>query len=208
MSTDENSRGPYDALKRCEGELRRFAAEAAAAGDYDLLTRVAATARQLLDLAAEWQSSENGDDKTHDEPDLPDTRPGPPETAQIRGRGRAAAGRRYPRFMRRDTDLVKIGWSKAGRKEYQHRAPHNLLVALQRALLDASKARKLFTMDVLERHLATNNVPGYQAYAWLAWLRSAGLVTQHGRQGYSVIKAATFETDIERALVELPAQGL
>lgn len=207
MGTESNSQGPYEVLKRCEGELRRFAAEAAAVGDYDRLTRVAATARQLLDLAGEWQSSENGDDTTHEQPSAPDTRPDSPEAPHSRGRGRAA-GRGYPRFMRRGSDLVKIGWSKAGQKEYQHRAPHSLLMALQRALLDASKARKLFRMDVLERHLATNNVPGYQAYAWLAWLRSAGLVAQHGRQGYSVIKAGTFETDIEKALVELPAQGL
>jgi len=110
--------------------------------------------------------------------------------------------------MRRGDELVKIGWSKAGRKEYQHRAPHGLLVALQKALLDASSARKLFTMDTLERYLAANDVPGYQAYAWLAWLRYAGLVKQHGRQGYTLVKAATFQTDIEKALVELPAQEL
>ncbi|WP_157898664.1 hypothetical protein [Luteitalea pratensis] len=200
--------GTYAALKRCEEELRTVAAEAAAAGDYDRLARIAATARRVLDLASEWQ----GGDDSGTAAEVAAAVAAPPSSEdppQGRARGsRHSAARNYPRFMRRGDELVKIGWSKAGRKEYQHRAPHSLLVALRQALLDASRARKLFTMDTLERSLAANNVPGYQAYAWLAWLRSADLVKQHGRQGYSLIKAATFETDIEKALIELPAQGL
>jgi hypothetical protein len=206
MDTERDTGGPLAALKRCEEELRTFAAEAAASGDYDRLERIAATARKVSDLASEWGASD-APNSTTDDADASATRQ--EKAAPSRPRStRATAGRGYPRFMRRGDELVKIGWSKAGRKEYQHRAPHGLLVALQKALLDASKARKLFTMDTLERYLAANDVPGYQAYAWLAWLRSAGLVTQHGRQGYSVINAATFETDIEKALMELPALGL
>jgi hypothetical protein len=207
MCAERDTGGPLAALKRCEEELRRFAAEAAASGDYDRLERIAATARKVSDLASEWLASDAPGSGT-DEADAA-TPFSSPEAAPSRMRGtRPTAGRGYPRFMRRGDELVKIGWSKAGRKEYQHRAPHSLLVALQKALLDASRARKLFTMDTLERYLAANDVPGYQAYAWLAWLRSAGLVKQHGRQGYTLVKAATFETDIEKALVELPAQGL
>jgi hypothetical protein len=102
--------------------------------------------------------------------------------------------------------LVKIGWSKSDRKEYQHRAAHDLLVELRQALLDASKRRKLFTMGALEPQLSSSGTPGYQAYVWLAWLRAEGLVKQHGRQGYSVVKPATFEKDVERALTEVAGQ--
>jgi hypothetical protein len=101
---------------------------------------------------------------------------------------------------------VKIGWSKSDRREYQHRAAHGVLVALRQALLDTSKRRKLFTMDLLERQLGANGTPGYQAYVWLAWLRTAGLVKQHGRQGYSLVKPATFETDVEKVFTQLPVQ--
>lgn len=207
MVAHRDTGGVLAALKRCEEELRGFAAEAAASGDYDRLERIATTARRISYLASEWLARDPGS-ITHDA-DTSATPPQSPEGAPSRSRGtRATAGREYPRFMRRDDDLVKIGWSKAGRKEYQHRAAHGLLVALQKALLDASKARKLFTMDTLDRYLAANDVPGYQAYAWLAWLRAAGLVKQHGRQGYTLVKAATFEADIEKAFIELPAQGL
>jgi len=110
--------------------------------------------------------------------------------------------------VRRGDELVKIGWSKSDRKEYQHRAAHDLLVALRQALLDAGKRRKLFTMDALDRQLSSSGAPGYQAYVWLAWIRAAGLVKQHGRQGYSVVKLATFEKDVDQAFAKVPVQEL
>jgi hypothetical protein len=203
--------GPFAALKRCEEELRKFAAEAAGEGDYDRLARLGVTARTISEIAHEWQvgtreqinSAEDADSATSA------ARRSAPDGTNARARGgRAGAGRGYPRFMRRGDEIVKVGWSKGERKEYQHRAPHSLLLALRQAMLDASKRRKLFTMDTLERHLAANGMPGYQAYVWLAWLRSADLVKQHGRQGYSVIKPATFEADVEKVLGTVPIQEL
>src|SRR5262249_9137760 len=114
----------------------------------------------------------------------------------------------YPKFVRRGDDLVKIGWSKRDRREYQHRAERAGLMPLCEALLNSSKHRRLFTMDLLERQLGKgdNAVPGYPTYLWLAWLRSAELVKQHGRKGYSVAKPATFQKDVERELAGVPAQ--
>jgi hypothetical protein len=206
MDTD----APFAALKRCEEELRKFAAEAAAEGDYDLLTRLGNTARAISEIAREWQAAPGGQTNSGNHADAPVAAPrrSLPETNNARGRGRTAASRGYPRFLRRGDELVKVGWSKGERKEYQHRAPHSLLVALRQALLDSSKRRKLFTMDVLERQAGANGAPGYQAYVWLAWLRSTGLVKQHGRQGYSLVKPATFEADVEKVFAEVPIQEL
>ncbi len=63
-------------------------------------------------------------------------------------------------------------------------------------------------MEALDRQLGNgaNAVPGYQGYVWLAWLRAAGLVKQHGRQGYSLLKPATFEKDIDRVFAAVPVQ--
>lgn len=196
--------GVFEALKRCEDELRKLAAEAAAEGDYDTLARLGSTARTISEIARDWQTAPQ--DQTTADAVMPSsgqsTGGGP-----SRGRaGRSGASRGYPRFMRRGDELVKIGWSKSDRKEYQHRAAHNLLVALRQALLDSSKRRKLFTMDLLERQSSANGAPGYQAYVWLAWLRSEGLVKQHGRQGYSVLKPATFDRDVEGAFAKVPVQ--
>jgi hypothetical protein len=198
-----------EVLRHCEEELRKLAAEAASEGDYDILGRLGSTARAVSGIGHEWQSSAMSPESPAITVDA-SQRPRPSDIQRARGSGRIGASRRYPQFVRRGEDLVKIGWSRSDKREYQHRAGHDVLVALCQALLDSSRRRKLFTMDLLEGQLGkgTNAVPGYQGYAWLAWLRSAGLVKQHGRQGYSLIKPATFETDAERLFASLPVQEL
>ena len=63
------------------------------------------------------------------------------------------------------------------------------------------QARETFTMeDVLPLFDADSGreVPSYQAYLVLAWLRSAGVVVQHGRQGYSLEKGTDLDAVVER----------
>ena len=202
--------GVVAALRCCEEELRKLAAEAAAEGDYDTLARLGNTARTISEIGREWRTPLAQDNAESDATPVTREAAAPPPGGAVRtrlGRGAARHGT-YPRFVRRGDELVKIGWSKSDRKEYQHRAAHDLLVALRQALLDAGKRRKLFTMDALDRQLSSSGAPGYQAYVWLAWIRAAGLVKQHGRQGYSVVKLATFEKDVDQAFAKVPVQEL
>ncbi len=206
-----NANRPLKALTHCEEELRKFAAEAAAEGDYDMLARLGSTARAISEIARgqSGPAVSNSSTPAANAPQPEGRELSVSDASTPRSRtGRAAASRGYPRFVRRGDELVKIGWSRSDRREYQHRAGHGVLVALRQALLDSSKRRKLFTMEALERQLGNgaNAVPGYQGYVWLAWLRSAGLVKQHGRQGYSLIKPATFEKDVERVFAAVPVQ--
>lgn len=202
---------PLKALEQCEEELRKLAAQAAAEGDYDMLARLGSTARAISEIARDWQSGRAGSDSTVGAGRTPASQSGgqsPPHPTTSRRTSRAAVSRGYPRFVRRGDELVKIGWSRSDRREYQHRAARGVLVALCQVLLESSKRRKLFTMDALERQLGDGDdaAPGYQGYAWLAWLRSAGFVKQHGRQGYSLVKPASFEKDVERAFASVPVQ--
>jgi hypothetical protein len=48
--------------------------------------------------------------------------------------------------------------------------------------------------------------PDYQSYVCLAWLKSAGLVIQHGRQGYSLPKGIQLEKSVETLWANLPAR--
>ena len=41
-----------------------------------------------------------------------------------------------------------------------------------------------------------SEVPGYQVYLCLAWLRSEGLVTKHERQGYTADSPDSLEKDV------------
>lgn len=100
-------------------------------------------------------------------------------------------GPAYPKFFRDGEVLVKVGWSKRQKAEYEHRTPFRVLPLLQAALSKPGGNRRRFTMDSIlplsdEVGGGQMQVPSYQAYAALAWLKSIGLVVQHGRQGYSI----------------------
>lgn len=90
----------------------------------------------------------------------------------------------YPRFARSGHRLVKIAWSKKDGAEYEHRAPHIAVLAV------VSSLRKLgsgeFSMDELAqvRDKYGNEVPSYQVYLVMAWLRAWGAVRKIGRGGY------------------------
>ncbi len=91
----------------------------------------------------------------------------------------------YPRFARSGDRLVKIAWSKKDSAEYEHRAPHVAVLAV------VSSLRKLgseeFSADKLARVRDEygNDVPSYQVYLVLAWLRAWGAVRKIGRGGYA-----------------------
>jgi hypothetical protein len=95
----------------------------------------------------------------------------------------------YPRFLREAETLVKIGWSKKEKSTYEHKAPLRVLTVLTEALENAGRGGKRFNFEgllPLTDPGGGGEVPSYQAYLALAWLRTEGLLTQHGRQGYSI----------------------
>jgi hypothetical protein len=118
----------------------------------------------------------------HDKPVLP-----------IRGSG-------YPRFEREDEILIKIGWSKTSRIEYEHRAPRRIVDALLKAIQTAGNGGAVFTVEsILPLRDPTDEteVSGYQVYLALAWFRIEGLLQQHGREGYSLLLTSNLEQTVE-----------
>jgi len=106
----------------------------------------------------------------------------------------------YPKFLREGVDLVKQGWSRREKKEYEHKAPRNVISLLVDAVVRSGKGGKRFTMEeLLPLHQLddSSEVPSYQAYLSLAWLRTEGLIIQHGRQGYSLPKGADLVSSVE-----------
>jgi hypothetical protein len=47
-------------------------------------------------------------------------------------------------------------------------------------------------------------VPSYQAYLVLAWLRKENMITQHGRQGYSLPSAVNLAASVKEQWERLP----
>jgi len=101
--------------------------------------------------------------------------------------GRPSSGRaKYPRFERDGDKLVKVGWSKKKREQYEHRAPYEVVLACARHLASHALAGKVFAMENLlpVPDASGGEIPAYQAYLTLAWLRQAGAVEKKGRDGY------------------------
>jgi hypothetical protein len=180
-----------DILKRTETELRQLIAAAAQGGNYEILPRLAALASDLAALERKTR--------------VPDER-GPHGGAGRRAGINRGATRKdrlpvrkrrtrrgtppgYPKFLRRGDNLVKVGWSRRDKREYQHAAPWAVLLCVADVLAKSGSPAEVFTTENLMSHLVHNNrndVPSYQVYVCLGWFRDRGLVRQHGRQGYSV----------------------
>ena len=86
--------------------------------------------------------------------------------------------------------------------------PKVVVVALLQRMREVSQSDTLITMDTvlplsIDGHV---EIPAYQSYACLAWLRSVGALEQHGRRGYSLTTTSEIEDlkVIEKGWSELP----
>jgi hypothetical protein len=208
------------ALRLAEQQLRSIIVKAAESGDYDHLSLIAGWAKMLgatmsgrLGTGAERIQPEAIPASTAGNGvSLP--RPAPvsdraPSTVTRKAKGgrrkkvrrSKAAKSEYPKFVREGDLLVKIGWSKSESKTYEHKAPRGVLQALVQALIHVGSGGERFTVDgmlPLKDTTSGSEIPDYQAYLTLAWLRNVDLVTQHGRQGYSLPQGKYLERECER----------
>ena len=101
---------------------------------------------------------------------------------------------------------MKIGWSKKAKNEYRHKAPREVIDLLLDRLVQVGAPGHLFTTeDVFPLHgKGDSEVPSYQAYLALAWLKALGLVVQYGRQGYKLPTTTSIKPLIEREWDNLP----
>lgn len=181
-------------LESCEKGLRALLAKAAAKGEYADIIQLTSWARVVHGLAEDAKSERGvAESSSHGTRNgrvdaLPQSG-GPRKVRRGPQRARSTKLDGYPRFFRSVDDLVKIGWSKRERTEYQHKAPHSVLALLIRKLAVAGAGGRMFTANELFP-LTTDHgieIPIYQGYLCLAWLRSEGLIQPHGRQGYTII---------------------
>lgn len=178
-------------LTRCEADLRALVASAADGGDYDAVLRITSWAKQIASMPGVTPAV-----RPVDRPTGANTK-------------KAAMRPVYPRFLRRGDLLVKIGWSKREKSEYEHKAPRQAAFVLARAAADAGKDGRLFQVNALLPLTDLKDgsvVPDYQVYLVIAWWRGIGLLDQHGRQGYSIPKANQLQQAVESAWMKLPEE--
>lgn len=128
------------------------------------------------------------------------------KTSPSRRNPKAIKGR-YPMFSRDDESLVKTGLSQKSGTTYEHRAAKSAIeIIISRIRGVASEEGRPFSAESLSdigSHSDDSEIPGYQLYLTLAWLKSLGLLKQHGRKGYSIATPESFEADVEKAWSDL-----
>lgn len=188
-----------------ERQLRELAGNALSAGEYEAI-HIAELARAIGDIvrSAGLVPSENSavlpvSTSTSNQLNLALRAP-----SRIR---RTPAKGTYPKFFRRGDDLVKIGWSKKERAEYEHKAPRKVIDALAAAINKRGANGRRFTSDdlfPLKDAASGEELPDYQAYVALAWFRHSAIIKQHGRRGYSLSKKGMRNTGHGAQWAELP----
>jgi len=159
-------------VRDCESRLRVLISEAAAAGELEELKAVA-------DLAMALRKSVPTDAGHPPQKGAPATVSAPAPTK------RQSRGQVYPRFEVTADRLVKIGWSKRERAEYEHKVPKPIAQAAFSALLKGAgsgpfRMEDLFPLLVFEGKM----IPSYQSYLVLSWLRNIKLIDKVGKDSY------------------------
>jgi hypothetical protein len=147
------------------------------------------------------ESGTSADSRSQDGPnDSEPDREQVSKTSSKSSRGRRAKAAEFPRFERDGDKLVKIGWSKRDERVYEHRAPREIVFMVSIAISTKVKPNAVFTMDQVlpVTDSAGNEVPSYQAYLALAWLRSIGLVQRRGKEGYALTNGALDASKLQR----------
>lgn len=198
-------------LESCEKSLRKLVTEAASDGDYVNVLRTTDLAKAIAALAAEGRASVTEPQAHPAHPASQRANGGKPETWRNppTSSGRTSKQLRddYPRFFRRGDELVKVGWSKKDRKEYNHRAPRQAVDVVTGAVRQAGTKGKLFNGDALlplKDPSSGAALPNYQVYVALAWLRDLGVVEQRGRRaGYTLALSKQIDSTVTTAWPEL-----
>ena len=202
-----------EVIGQAETELRKLISEALSKQRYGDVREIAQLADRLAHLAPSYKT-----ELSDYEPELIGAaevapREKVPAKRSMTVRKRAPASirgpkRTYPRFVRDGERLVKVGWSKKNRQEYEHRVPKPGVQAFVRHLATSVKPGRVFDIESLlpATDQAGVEVPGYQVYVVVAWLRAEALIEKKGRDGYVIDDTDGLEAKVEHLWSSLEAK--
>ena len=124
--------------------------------------------------------------------------PPPPTTKKKPARRKRSKKSDYPWFGRDGDRLVKVGWSKKNKKEYEHRVSRDLVQVFATHLLTNVSDSEVFDVEGLLPVIDSSGdeVPAYQVYVALAWLRSINVIEKKGRDGYVLRQPTAISGDM------------
>jgi hypothetical protein len=193
-----------DILSRAQAELRSLIEQALSEGRYTDVAEIARIADRVAQLTSGNGQPSVGRPQALKSPESPAAR----HTLALPVR-RKGSSRSFPRFERERDKLVKIAWSKKDRAEYEHKAPRHVVDLL----IDAIRTRKgegakFDPPDVLplKDSRTRREIPSYQSYLALAWLRHEGVITKYGRDGYALKPTAATQEHLTELWEGLPSR--
>jgi hypothetical protein len=193
-------------LNNAQAELRSLLEQALTESCYTDVAEIAQIAESLAQLGASGgpASSDVQPTVTVTVSEAP-----PPRNAAAHTNRTGRPSRSFPRFEREGDKLVKIAWSKKERAQYEHKAPRQVVDLLIEAIRSQKgEGAKFEAPDVLPLtdRKSRKEVPSYQSYLALAWLRNEGVVTKHGRDGYSLKPTAATTERLNELWKALPSR--
>lgn len=194
-------------LQGAEKSLVALASEAAGARDYELASAIIQLAREIELLPKRYPNVFVSDGVA--EKATPAAASPAPVSSSAIARVSSPKKGTYPQFARDGDSLIKIGWSKADKAEYQHKSPKAVLDTLVVSLEKLGSGGKVFAMDSvipLSSPTDGSEIPPYQAYLCLAWLRDVDAILQHGRRGYSLRRDRNLSAMVDEAWRAMPAR--
>lgn len=185
-----------DLLLTTEKTLRDLVSESAMSGDYASVVRIAEWARSIREMLEGKLSPAS-------------ERPRTPAKAKLKAKSSVVRKQSdYPRFLQNGHELIRLAWSKRGKREYRHKAPYSVVQAVARAMQENGAEGRVFSTDdfLPLRDGEVADIPNYQVYVAIALFKHAGLIDQHGREGYSIRQPRDFANAVETVWKNLPKQ--
>ena len=204
----ENIHAAHDVIRNAERSLQKLISEALASNNYDAVGEIALLADKVANLLPKLEGSEGSAIpvdvslsepekpvaiKTSDDQQMSSVLPVGSNTGKRQKPRDAKKKVNYPAFVRDEDRLVKIGWSKKSKDEYEHRIPKDAVMGLLGRLNEVVDPKKIFDIDSLfpVRDSNGEEVPAYQVYAVIAWLRHISVIEKKGRDGYLISDKST-----------------
>ncbi len=177
-------------IDEAEKQLRPLIAASASKGEYELTRRLSLAAEKLKTICSEMAGINITSFSANSNHLIIKYR-----EKQKRGQLHTTSNREskkdYPKFLRRNNSLFKIGWSKKKKQEYEHKVPREAYDQTVELLNEIAGAdNKIITVEQFLEYLNSRTqieIPVYQVYVTIALLRQHGLVEKCGREGYRVI---------------------
>lgn len=196
----------HDFIDAAEKQLRELIARAAADGDYGVISQLVEAAEGLRRTTKLLEGTETvRAEQPARQPEV-DAQPAALASAAAAETVRKTT-KEYPRFERQEDRLIKVGWSKKDRAEYEHRTDKDIALSVSLYLAEAPKEKAFRMDDLLPIEIEEKEVPLYQAYLVLAWLRDRGLIGKQGKDGYQWLVGDFDEPAFEAAWGSTPRRN-